>query len=810
MKKLLSVLVGLLVIVNVNAQFVVSGRVIAEDGEALIGANAMLKNTFNGDQSALDGYFTITNVASGKYTLVISYVGYKTFEKDIVVTSDDQYLKITLEKNAIISDEIVVYSTRANEKTPTTFTNLKKVDIEKNNFGQDMPYLLEFTPSAVVTSDAGNGVGYTGIRIRGSDPTRVNVTINGVPLNDAESQGVFWVNMPDFASNTESIQIQRGVGTSTNGGSAFGASVNLLTSNLNQDFYAELNNSVGSFNTIKNTLKIGSGLIADKFAFDGRVSRITSDGFVDRASSDLFSYYLSGAYYGKDQSLRLNVFHGQEVTYQSWYGVSTDQMLEFGRDYNPAGREKPGEPYENQVDDYQQTHYQLVYTKEFNKNLNFNATAHYTRGKGFYEEYKADQTFGDYALAPDTVSSDLVRQRWLDNHFYGIVFSANYASDDKRLTATVGGGWNQYSGAHFGEAIWIEQPALNSVFPTRYYENDATKQDLNLYAKVNYQFNSRINGFVDLQARNVSYTFEGVDQNGQALGQTVPLLFINPKAGLTYEINPNLNFYGFFGVANKEPNRNDFVDNPPSNQPEHETLYDTEIGYRQTFKNAAININYYYMYYNNQLVVTGEINDVGAYVRTNIDQSFRSGLEFSGQAKIGKSWIWGGNVAFSSNQIVQFDEYLDAYDSDFNWIGQDTLSHENTNIAFSPNFIVGNELTYKVLVNNPRINKNHQLDISLLTKWIGRQYIDNSNGRSIDPYMTNDVRVSYRYKFRNNRIGKYFKEAAVNLLVKNIFNVEYEPNAWTYRYNFDGGLTQDIGYYPQAGTNFMLSVNLKF
>ncbi|MGB0864515.1 MAG: TonB-dependent receptor [Saprospiraceae bacterium] len=811
MKKLLSVFVALFMIMNLNAQIIVSGRVVTESGESLIGANAILENTFNGDQSALEGYFTITNVApDSQYKLVVSYIGYETFEKEITVTSEDIYLKITLKKNSIISDEVVVYSTRANKKTPTTFTNLKKIDIEKNNFGQDMPYVLEFTPSAVVTSDAGNGVGYTGIRIRGSDPTRVNVTINGVPLNDAESQGVFWVNMPDFASNTENIQIQRGVGTSTNGGSAFGASVNLLTSNLNKDFYAELNNSVGSFNTIKNTFKIGSGLIADKFAFDGRISRITSDGFVDRANSDLFSYYLSGAYYGKDQSLRFNMFHGHEVTYQAWYGVTFDQIKDFGRTYNPAGQERAGEPYDNQVDDYQQTHYQLVYTKEFNSNFNFNTTAHYTKGKGFYEEYKSSEDFGDYGLAPDTLSSDLVRQRWLDNHFYGLVFSANYASKNKRLTATLGGGWNQYLGKHFGDVIWLETPSLNSVFPARYYENDATKQDFNLYAKVNYQVNSHINAFLDLQGRRVSYTFEGIDQNGLTLGQTAPLNFFNPKAGLTYEVNPNLNFYGFFGVANKEPNRDDFVDNPPSNQPKHERLYDTEIGYRQVFKNAAININYYQMYYRNQLVVTGEINDVGAAKRTNIDRSFRSGLELSGRARINNSWEWSGNVAFSNNQILQFDEYLDAYDGDFNWIGKDTLSHENTNIAFSPNFILGNQLTYKPFINNSRINKKHQLDISLLTKWIGKQYIDNSNGHSIDPYMTNDIRVRYGYKFGNSAIGKFFDEASVNLLVKNIFNIEYEPNAWSYRYNFDGSLSQDIGYYPQAGTNVMLSVNLRF
>ena len=795
--------------VAMNAQVIVTGRITGDDGQALIGANAVLKNTFNGDKTGLDGYFTITNVASGNYTLVISYVGFETVEKPIVIGTDDVFFNLTLKKNAIISDEIVVYATRANEKTPTSFINLDKKEIEQFNFGQDMPYMVELTPSVVVNSDAGNGIGYTGLRIRGSDATRINVTINGVPLNDAEGQGVFWVNMPDFASSVEDIQVQRGVGTSTNGGSAFGATINLFTTKLQPEFYAELNNTVGSFGTVKNTLKLGSGLINNHFSFDGRVSRLVSNGFVDRASSNLFSYYLSGAYYGKNQSLRLNLFHGQERTYQSWYGITFDQMQTLGRTYNFAGTDKPGEPYEDQVDDYFQTHYQLIYNKEISNQLNFNATAHYTKGAGYYEEYKGEAFLGSYGIEPAFVTSDLVRQRWLDNDFYGLIFSLNHTSADGQMETTVGGGWNNYIGSHFGDVIWVDS-ATTSALPHRYYENQADKNDFNLYAKTNYQINSRVNGFLDLQYRRIGYNFLGVDEDGSELDQGISLNFFNPKLGLTYEYNPTLQFYGFLGIGNKEPNRNDFVDNPPTNQPKAETLYNAEIGYKQVFKHASVTLNYYYMYYQNQLVVTGEINDVGAAVRTNIDQSYRSGIEFAGQAKISKYFDWAGNITFSRNRIIAFDEYIDSYDSGFNWIGWDTLSHNNTQLAFSPPVNIGNQLTFHPFAGNLKFSKSNQFNISLLTKWVGKQYVDNSSGRFLRPYMTNDLRLSYLLKFGEGSLSDIFDQVAINFLVKNLFNVEYEPNAWSYRYAYAGALTQDIGFYPQAGTHFMMSVNLKF
>lgn len=808
MKKLFSGLVLMLLCISMNAQVVVSGRVFDQDGQAMVGASAVLKNTFSGDQSRTDGYFTITNVATGNYTLVVSYIGYKTVEKAIEVGSEDAFFKITLERNAIISDEVVVYSTRANEKTPTTFSNVSKSEIEQSNIGQDAPYIMEFTPSAVVTSDAGNGVGYTGIRIRGSDPTRINVTINGVPLNDAEGQGVFWVDLPDFASSTESIQIQRGVGTSTNGGSAFGATINLLTNSLNEDFYAELNNTVGSFGTVKNTLQLGSGLIADKFTLDGRVSRMVSDGYIDRASSDLFSFYLSGAYYGKNQSLRINAFHGFEETYQAWYGVSIDEIETYGRTYNPAGMERPGEPHDNQVDNYRQTHYQAIYTNEVSRNLNFNATLHYTRGLGYYEEYKAEQDLNSYGIGSVSAISDLIRRRWLDNHFYGMVYSVNYSNEHKTLETTLGGGWNQYLGGHFGEVIWTNSP-ITIDQSSRYYDNSGNKNDFNIFLKNNYELTSKLNAFVDLQYRRVNYSFEGVDEDASVLNQSVALNFFNPKVGLTYEFNPTARAYGFFGIANREPNRNDYVENPPSQQPKHETLYDTEIGFRKVFKNAAVNINYYYMYYRNQLALTGELNDVGAYLRANIDESYRTGIELEAKVDLSDSWYWATNFAFSQNKVVAFTEYFDSYDENFAWIGQEAREYENTDLAFSPNQIIGNEFTYSVFENNAKLSNNNQLLVSLLSKYVGRQFVDNSNGEALDFYMTHDIRLSYGYRFNTAKRG-IFKEINTSISARNILNEEYISNAWSYRYLFDGNLDQLVGLYPQAGRTFWFSVNLKF
>jgi iron complex outermembrane recepter protein len=805
MRNIATIIFSLFLLTNSFAQYVMSGRVISEDGTALIGANVILKNTYSGDKSGTDGYFTITNVPTGNYTLVVSYIGFNTIEKEVKITNSDLFVELKMEKSDFISDEVTVYGTRANQKTPTAYTDFSQSEIEKNNLGQDVPYLVEFTPSVVVTSDAGNGIGYTGIRIRGSDPTRVNVTINGVPLNDAESQGVFWVNMPDFASSTENIQIQRGVGISTNGASAFGASIHLLTNQLNKDFHVELNNTVGSFNTLKNTVKIGSGLINNQFSFDGRLSKITSDGYIDRATSDLFSFYLSGAYYAKNQSLRLNIFRGHEVTYQAWYGIDA-ATLESDRTFNPAGTEKLDEPYENQVDDYTQTHYQLVYNNQINETLALNATAHYTKGAGFYEEYKGQESVLDYSGLDNspTLITDLVRRRWLDNDFYGVVYSLNYTNSANKIDAVIGGGVNQYLGGHFGQVIQTDSEVTSNL-PHEYYSNDAKKNDFNIYARMNYALTDQLSGYLDIQYRNIAYTFVGLDDNGASLEQTAELSLFNPKLGLTYTMDESANAYAFFGVGNKEPNRNDYVENRISDQPLHETLYNTELGYRKRFKNAGVEANFYYMYYRNQLALTGELNMDGAYIRANIDRSYRSGVELSGYAKIVDWLAWSGNATFSQNKVVEFVEYLDDYDANFNWLGQTTITHSKTDLSFSPNVIASSEFTIDLLAGEALLSQNNRFNISILSKYVGAQYIDNTSNEQLNGYLTNDVRLRYGMK-----LSKRVKEVDINIMVRNIANNLYVANAWSYRYNYAGSPLTSAGYYPQAGRNFLVGLNLRF
>lgn len=802
----------MLVSLAIQAQTTINGTITDVLGNPLSGANVILDNTYKGDQTDMDGRYSIDKVTAGKYTLVVSYVGYDTQRKEVIVSGRTQKLDIKLTESAFVADEVLVSATRAKGNTPTTYTNIDEEDIAVNNLGQDMPYLLDYlTPSMVVTSDAGTGIGYTGMRIRGTDPTRINVTINGIPLNDSESQGVFWVNLPDLASSTSSVQVQRGVGTSTNGAGAFGATVNILTAEMNDDFQVNLNNSIGSFNTRKSTLAVSSGLLNNKFTIDGRLSNIVSDGYIDRASSDLNSAYLSAAYYGDGQSLRFNVLHGHEVTYQAWWGVS-NYIIDDNRTFNFAGTEKPGEPYDNQVDDYTQTHLQLLYVNELTNNLTLNGALHYTKGFGFYEEYEAFENPLDYGLigagivAPSVMSTDIVRQRWLDNDFYGLTYSLDYATEKSQTT--LGGGYNNYLGDHFGYVIFSDSATttLDADNPHEYYRNDAVKSDFNIFIKENYQLAEGLNAFADLQFRRVSYSFLGIDDDGSPLNQAVALSFFNPKFGLNYQLNKNTAFYISYGIANKEPNRNDYVDNPPSQRPVHETLYDLEAGTRIALKNAAFNLNFYRMDYDNQLAITGEINDVGAYTRVNIPQSYRMGVELEGGIQLLKALDWRFNATLSQNKIVSYTEFLDSYDADFNWLEQQTISHNNSDLALSPNVIAGSQLTYDLLSLTSKAGNSNKLELAFLSKYVGKQYIDNASSEetALNPYFVSDFRINYGLKATKNI------EADFIFMVRNVFDNLYESNAWSYRYYYDGALTADIGYYPQAGRQFMVGLNLTF
>lgn len=707
---------------------------------------------------------------------------------------------ITFKKNL---DEVSVNALRANDKTPMAFTNISKSEIKKSNLGQDLTYLISLTPSVVTTSDAGAGIGYTGLRIRGTDPSRINVTINGIPVNDSESQGVWWVNMPDFASSLDNIQIQRGVGTSTNGAAAFGASINLKTLALNKKAYTITNNSVGSFNTLKNNIEFGSGMLNNKFTFDGRLSRISSDGYIDRATSDLKSLYLQGAYFGKKSVLKAIVFSGQERTYQAWNGVPK-RYLDTNRTFNSY-------TYENEVDNYNQTNYQLHYNEQLNSKTNIHLATHYTHGEGYFESEKLNQNLADYGLnniliGSDTISStDLVRRKWLNNDFGGITYSINHKNDLVNLV--VGGANNVYSGQHYGNVIWAQYMS-NGLYNHQYYKNIATKYDNNVFIKTNFQASEKTSLFLDLQSRNIEYEFNGSDIDGNIGVQEVKLDFFNPKFGLSHKMNEEQLLYGSFAVANKEPNRSDYIESSPNSRPLHETLYDTEIGFKYTTKDFKFNANAYIMNYDNQLIKTGEINDVGYFTSENVKKSFRRGLEIEGSILLSKKLAWAANMTLSENKIDTFIQYIDSWDTG----GQQETIYTETDLAFSPSIIWASQLTY---------NFQDNLSLDFITKYVGEQFIDNSSSedRKLDDYLVNNLRLSYSFN------SKIFNYARLSLQINNLFDEEYVSSAWIYRFvsngydpseddhyvtkGSDGGYNM-AGYFPEATRNYLIGLTLGF
>ena len=688
-------------------------------------------------------------------------------------------------------DEILVSAIRVTTKTPISFSNLTKKEIAPRNLGQDIPVLMNYLPSVVTTTDAGNGVGYTGIRVRGSDATRLNVTINGIPYNDSESHGTYWVNMPDFASSVESLQLQRGVGTSTNGAGAFGASLNMLTDSYSDKASGEISSSIGSFHTNKNTVKFSTGLMNNHFEIAGRLSTLQSDGYVDRASSDLKSYFLQGTYVGKTTLIKALTFGGKEKTYQAWYGLDAEK-LEEDRTYNYAGEftDEFGKPrfYDNQTDNYQQDHYQLHWNEKIAANWSTNLAFHYTKGKGYYEEYKEDQDFADYGLAPIVAAptantTDLVRQKWLDNDFYGTTFSANYKAE--KLDVILGGGWNKYEGDHFGKVIWARF-ASQSELGDHYYDDFSTKTDGNIFAKANYKVSDKWSLFGDLQLRNVSYKANSAETG--VVNDTFN--FFNPKTGVTYQLNEINNLYFSYARANREPNRTDYE----SGSPKPEKLDDFELGWRYTSQNIKFNANGYYMKYQDQLVLTGELNDVGSPIRTNSGDSYRLGIELDATIQISKKWLLQPNVTLSQN--INQDFYFER-DGVLQNLGK-------TNIAYSPNVIFGNRFAFV---------PNKDFQISLYSKFVGEQYMANidSDGSKLESYFVNDLNVSY--EFRPKTI---FKSIMVSALANNIFDLKYVSNGYFYTYDDDYSNPQAIttiegaGYYPQAGINFLLGLTLKF
>jgi iron complex outermembrane receptor protein len=771
------------------AQNSITGKVTNNLQQPLPGATIKLQDrtTVLSDQN---GNYTLKGLKSGKYTFTVSYLGYSNQQKTIEI-SGNATLDFILTPQSFIADEVVVNATRASKNSATTYKNLSRSELEKNNLGQDLPYLLNQTPSVVVSSDAGTGIGYTGIRIRGSDASRINVTLNGIPLNDAESQGSFFVNLPDFASSVDNIQIQRGVGTSTNGAGSFGASLNIQTTTRRDSAYAELNNTFGSYKTLKNTVNFGSGLIANKFSFDGRLSRIKSDGYVDRAASNLKSFFFSGAYYGKKDLLRANVFSGNEKTYQAWNGID-EEKLKTERRYNAF-------TYDNQTDNYQQDHYQLFYTRAISSQLTANAALHYTYGRGYYEEYQDDQVLSEYGIAPLTVGgttfleSDLVRRLWLDNDFYGATYSLNYTPTN-RLNFTLGGAYNEYKGRHFDEVIWAQYANYDGSgsIRHRYNENDAFKTDFNIFTRANYQM-GQFNLFGDLQYRRVFYSYLGKISTNNFAQQSATLHFFNPKAGITYNINNTSNLYASVAVGHKEPNRRDFTDSNTDSRPKAESLIDFEAGYRAQLGSFNVGLNGFLMSYDNQLINTGELNNVGGQTRQNVPDSYRMGIELDGRWQIADQLYWAATATFSRNRIKEFTEYIyDKFDG-----SRLTNTYHNTVISFSPSVVASSEIGFTPFKN---------AEIALLSKYVSRQYLDNTatKSRSLDSYFVNDLRLSYRV----TALG--IKNIGLSVLANNIFSTLYESNGANYPYLYQGELERYNYYFPQAPRNFLVSLNLKF
>jgi iron complex outermembrane recepter protein len=713
-----------------------------------------------------------------------------------------------------------VTATMATNATPMTFTNVQKAQIRRNDFAQDVPYLLKTTPSVVETSDAGTGIGYTGLRVRGSDASRTNITLDGVPINDSESQLTYWVNMPDLVNSVSTIQIQRGVGTSTNGSGAFGATINLATA-PNTERGVRYDGTVGSFGTYRNSLSFSSGILRNGLSVDGRLSGINSDGFVDRASARLGSSFISVALLKKRTSVRLKIINGQERTYQSWYGVPYDfQNDATKRSFNFAGTEKAGEPYQNQVDDYGQRHIHLTLNHSFSTDWQLSATAHYTRGKGFYEEYQAAEPLKKYfPNRQDT--SDLVRQLWLDNHFYGSIFSLKYKKN--RLENTLGGGWNQYVGDHYGNVVWAEKEVSFEQAKPRFYENNAVKTDFNIYNKTNFELvPMALHGYLDLQYRKITHHTEGVNRRLTDIGRHLNFDFFNPKVGLVYflsasgrrapEFSEN-KIYASFGVAHREPNRNDLIDGFVNQLPQPEQLLNTEIGWRKQTGKILLGANFYSMEYKNQLVITGQINDVGEQLRVNVPLSSRRGVELEMAWQATNKLTFNANATFSQNKIKNFTEYRDNWDT---W-GQDTILHGTTDLALSPNTITNAELTYSVFKND-----RHELSLTPSLKYVSKQYLDNTSNENttLAAYNFTNFQVYYRL----NRF-KFLKNITAKLLINNVFDQRYTNNGWTYRFSsagFDprgsdpfarlenGNAYNLSGFFPQAGRHWLLSLSVGF
>jgi iron complex outermembrane receptor protein len=783
---------------------ILKGKVSDSNGKSLPGAAVTIENSFLGIFTNPDGNFIFTGLKDGNYTLKFSFMGYETVVKDVIL-KDELNLDITLSAKPYLIDEVQISALRAGEHSPMAYSSIDKTMLKSQNTGQDMPYLLSLTPSLIETSEAGNGVGYTGLRIRGTDGNRINVTIDGIPLNDPESQQVFWVDLPDIASSVDNIQVQRGAGTSTNGAGAFGATISLQTTTPDNEPFADMSASYGSFNTLKRMVSAGSGILGGKFALQMRYSDLKSDGYIYRTGSDHRSMFISGVFRNDKSSLRANVIIGEEHTGIGWWGVPKE-MLSIDRRYNPSGEytDEDGniQYYDNESDNYKQDHFQLIYNRKMSNFLTLNTALHYTKGKGYYEEYREDQPLSEYGLPSFSIgdsvisSSDLIRRKWMSNDFYGLVTSVKYRKE--RVEASAGGGMNTYSGNHYGNIIWMRNGG-NTEKDHRWYHNNAQKAEISIFGKVSYSITDKTSIFGDLQYRYVGYTLLGEDDDLKDLGQTHNFSFFNPKGGLFYSISSNQDTYFSFSVANREPTRSDFKEasGDASATPKAETLYDTEAGYKLRTGKSSIAVNIYGMIYRDQLVPTGQLSDVGYSIMTNVDNSYRLGIELSGAMKMTEYLSWNVNLTLSKNKISNFTEYYTDYNTT-DWSSQYLSKNLGTvDIAYSPSVISTSDFTLTITKG---------LNIHVISKFVGKQYFDNtmSQERTIDPYFVNNLRFDF------SPVIKGVKNVELQLLVNNIFNEKYENNAYGGNWYEDGSEKTWSYYFPQAGTNWLARLAVRF
>lgn len=779
---------------NLSAQSKLNGTVQDAQGAPVAFASVILGEQGRLAPTDAQGSFHAKGLFTGDLRVRISAVGFQAKDTVIELAQGDNTVRFLLQQSVKELAAAEVTALRAGDRAPFAKSTLTADEIAEKNTGVDLPYLLDMLPSVVAGSDAGTGIGYTNMRIRGSDATRTNITLNGVPFNDAESQGAFLVNLPDLATSAEDIEVQRGVGTSTNGPAAFGASVNLRTTAVKREAWGLVSAGGGSYNTQRYSVSAGTGLINDRFSLDMRLSSITSDGYIDRATADLKSYFLQGAWVGGTRSLRFITFRGKEETYQAWDGVPRE-VIDTNRTYN-------GFTYDNQVDDYDQTHYQVLFDQQLGQDAVLNLTLFRVNGAGYYEQYKPDEDMADYGIVPavingDTVTTtDIIRRKWLDNTLTGANASADIKLGAHKLV--LGGSYSDYSGEHYGEVIWARY-AGNTGIRQRYYDNDAHKTDANGYAKLTYALNPKIDLYGDLQLRNVTYSYLGFNNDLDNVTQELAWNFFNPKAGLLWRVQESGKAYASFAVANREPNRDDLEETTPASRPTSERLLDYELGYEYRAGRWNAGINGYYMDYTDQLVLTGELNDVGAALRTNVPKSYRAGVELMFAAQLTKRLQWKANATFSSNKVIDFTEYVDDWDNG----GQVAFFHGTSDLAFSPDIIAASQLSLRVW-DKP---KKGQAELTFITKYVGKQYLDNSSstGRMLDAYVVNDLRANVSLFNLKGTKGVDF-----NLTVRNIFSELYESNGWSYSYISGGRRQEQVGLFPQAPINVLGGVSVRF